>query len=270
MKKKIRIKIKSLVIIEIVLLIILLCFIYSIIRINIKQNHFNAKNEQIINNNKDDVFKIEKITICSSANAIDKSSQKDLKDLLIYQYSDIAIYINNGDELTNRNTIKELYVDNIQLENDGNKGTKFIKYKNLLKFGSKEEIANADEQEQKIDFNIIYTNEENEKANYDEATFFTDCSNPISLEYVNYNIAENFTMQENNSISFDGSVLEKANISIKDISCKLKFKINLITNSNEKYSCYVNFKLPLNDIYNGTTMKSKTTQGKEYIFFRHI
>ena len=76
-------------------------------------------------------------------------------------------------------------------------------------------------------------------------------------------------MDENNSVDFDGSILEKSGVSIEDINCKVKFKINIINNQNEKYSCWVNFQIPLDDIYSGTTMKAaQTIEGNKYIFFR--
>ena len=120
----------------------------------------------------------------------------------------------------------------------------------------------------KIEFNIVYTNEENEKANYDEPTFYTDCSNPITLEYLNNNIVSHYKMDENKSVAFDGSILKEAGIETESLSCKVKFKINIINNDNEKYSCWINFAIPLDDIYEGTTMKAKTTTSQKYVFFR--
>ena len=119
-----------------------------------------------------------------------------------------------------------------------------------------------------IKFNIIYTNEQNDTADYNEPTFFTDCSNPITLEYLNNNLVTNYKMDENKQVSFDGSILEDVGISTDSINCKVKFKINIINNQNEKYSCPINFQIPLDDIYEGTTMKAKTTNSSKYIFFR--
>ena len=120
----------------------------------------------------------------------------------------------------------------------------------------------------KIEFNIVYTNEENEKANYDEPTFYTDCSNPITLEYLNNNIVSHYKMDENKSVAFDGSILKEAGIETESLNCKVKFKINIVNNNDEKYSCWINFAIPLDDIYEGTTMKAKTTTNQKYVFFR--
>ena len=331
------------------IIIIILLFEYgNIISKNVKYKKFAKENVQVFENNKEQVFKVEKILICSSANAIDLSEKQNLQDMSIYQYTDIAVYINNGEELTNKNTIKRLYIDNISLEGTSGIGQKSLNYKNILKFGLKKdtktksvksnnddstlnvfegllnnqksqsntsesidvgsintdddgmisltntnnttsentsnndarqstENSNSEQQENqneniqgndKIEFNIVYTNEENEKANYDEPTFYTDCSNPITLEYLNNNIVSHYKMDENKSVAFDGSILKEAGIETESLSCKVKFKINIINNDNEKYSCWINFAIPLDDIYEGTTMKAKTTTNQKYVFFR--
>lgn len=331
------------------IIIIILLFEYgNIISKNVKYKKFAKENVQVFENNKEQVFKVEKILICSSANAIDLSEKQNLQDMSIYQYTDIAVYINNGEELTNKNTIKRLYIDNISLEGTSDIGQKSLNYKNILKFGLKKdtktksvnsnndnstlnvfegllnnqksqsntsesidvgsintdddgmisltntnntaienasnndarqstENSNSEQQEnqneniqgnEKIEFNIVYTNEENEKANYDEPTFYTDCSNPITLEYLNNNIVSHYKMDENKSVAFDGSILKEAGIETESLNCKVKFKINIVNNNDEKYSCWINFAIPLDDIYEGTTMKAKTTTNQKYVFFR--
>lgn len=252
-----------------IIVIIILIFIYgNLIQKKLQRNHFVKQNATVYQNNEEEVFKLEKIILCNSANAIDKSQEQNLQDLSIYQYTDIAIYINNGEELTNKNTIKELYIDNISLDGDRTQGQKSLNYKNLKNFGLKQQINEQPQNSEKIDFNIIYTNEQNQEATYMEPTFYTDCSNPITLEYVNYNLVNGYKLNENESISFDGSVLQKLGIEIDSIECKVKFRINIVNNQDEKYSCPVNINIPLSDIYEGTTMKTKNTKGAQYVFFR--
>ncbi len=335
-KRKIKIDDKYIIPIfsAIVIVVIILLFAYgNIISKNIKYKKFANEGMKVYENNKEQVFKVEKIIICSSANAVDLSEKQNLQDMSIYQYTDIAVYIDNGDELSNKNTVKKLYIDNISLEGTSDVGKKSLNYKNILKFGLKkenktksnnelntsvsnvfesllnntnansidvgniitdddgmisltnnesenttidekdnEENAENNNQEElkdkKIDFNIVYTNEENEKADYDEPTFYTDCSNPITLEYINNDIVTHYKMDENKSVSFDGSILKEVGIETEKLNCKVKFKINIINNNNEKYSCWINFSIPLDDIYEGTTMKAKTTNNQKYVFFR--
>lgn len=260
-------KSKILIVIFLIILIVMIFLYGIIIQEHIARKRFSEKNMEVYQNNEEKVFKIEKIILCSSANAIDRSEEKNLQNLSIYQYTDIAIYIDNGDELSGKNTISKLYIDNISLEGEST-GTKSLNYKNTLNFGLKEDIEEEKESNSNIDFNIIYTNEQDKQTNYNEPSFFTDCSNPITLEYLNYNLKNNYKMEENNSVSFDGSILKKAGISTDSIACKVKFRINIVNNQNEKYSCPLNFKIPLNDIYKGTTMRAKTTDEDKYVFFR--
>lgn len=267
MKKRIKIDRKKIIAILITILLILIIIYAGMIRKHIKIKQFAESNMQIYQNNEEQVFKIERIVLCSSANAIDLSEEKNLQNLSIYQYTDIAVYIENGEELSNKNTVKELYIDHIILEGTDEIGNKSLNYRNILDFGQKQEILEAKETNN-INFNIVYTNQENETANYNDPTFFTDCSNPITLQYLNYNLANGYKMDEDKSVAFDGSILEEAGIVPEDINCKVKFRINIVNNEDEKYSCWINFQIPLDDIYEGTTMKAKTTNGNQYVFFR--
>ena len=268
MKKKNKIDRKKIIVMLLTVILIILVIIYGIIiKHKIQQRNFANKNINTYQNNEKPIFEIEKIILCSSANAIDLSEEKNLQNLSIYQYTDIAVYLKNGEELSNKNTIKELYIDNISLEGVDSIGKKSLTYKNILKFGLKQEILQAKET-QDIHFKVLHTNQENQEAEYEEPVFYTDCSNPITLEYLNYDIVTGYKMDENNSVLFDGSILKSAGIKKKDIDCKIKFKINIINNDDEKYSCPINFKIPLSDIFTGTTMKAKNLEGKQYTFFR--
>lgn len=260
------------VLLILIILLILVLIAYGVIIYNkIQKNSFVNSLIEISEKNQEPTFSVEKIYLCSSANAIYNNDEQNAKDLDIYQYTDIAVYLNNYQDeygITNKNTIKELYIDNIELLVNGNMGSQSLAYTNLLKIGSKDLVPDFTPND-RIDFNIIYSNSENEMANYDEPTFYTDCSNPITLRYVN-NLGTDYSIQDDSSSSFDGSILQDAGISIEDINCKVKFKINLINNEGEYYSCWINFSLPLSDIYEGTTIKTTTLSGYRYDFFASV
>ena len=311
---KIKRKEKYILLVLLILIIVLFFLGGRIISKNIKAKRFASQEFKVYENNQEQVFKIEKIIVCSSAGATDLSEKQNLQDLNIYQYTDIAVYIDNGEELSNKNTIKELYIDNISLEGPNDIGQKSLNYKNINKLGLKkdaikkdnqsdgifsslnnntntsnsidvgsiatnekdnttEDVDNEQEnqdniQNERIDFNIVYTNEENDSANYNNPTFYTDCSNPITLEYLNNDIVTHYKMDENKTIAFDGSILKEAGVDLQTLNCKVKFKINIVNNMNQKYSCWINFAIPLDDIYEGTTLKGKSTNNQKYIFFR--
>ena len=267
---------KKSILIEFAIISFLLITTYTlIIKRNIKEENFAKESEQIARRNSSTVFSLEKIYLCSSANGIDISENKELNEFELYQYTDIAIYINNGKEekgLKNNNTVKQLYIDNIDLQLENKQGKANLDYTNLLKIGNKDEFKNNIERytlkkkkKKRIDFNIINTNEQNENADYESPTFYADCSNPITLKYIN-KLNKNYMAGEEKTTTFDGTILKKAGISIQDINCEIKFKINIINNKGEYYCSWVKFQIPLDDIYNGISIKSRTSFGKEFDF----
>lgn len=270
--KKISVK-KVILPLMMVILLLMIIIWGKILNKQVCKSIFANEMEEIIAKNQAPTFSIDKIYLCSSANAIDNTAEQKLNNLGIYQYTDIAIYLRNNKEegLTDKNTIKELYIDDIDLKLDYNIGKTSLVYTNLLKIGSKDELNqmvlnSKNIQKDKIDFKIVSTNEQNNEANYDEATFYADCSNPISLKYIN-EISTEYTVTKNSSAVFDGSILGKVGIKPEDINAKIKFRINIINNKDEYYSNYINFRIPLDDIEKGTSIKSKTTVGNEYNFF---
>ena len=139
------------------------------------------ESEWFATENKNPIFKIEKIILYSSANAIDNSNG-ELKNLDISQFTDIEIFINNkskSEEISAENTVNELFIDNIKIESESDTGEKIFNYKNPLNCGKYVDLENW--RDDGILFNVLNSNQKNEVANYDENIFYTDCSNPISL-----------------------------------------------------------------------------------------
>lgn len=263
MREKIKIN-QKIVIPILVAIVILLLIAYSyIIAKVIKGRQFANNAVQISEKNEKSIFSVNRIELFSSANVTDNTIEKNLQDLNIYQYADISIYINNKnkqEELTNENTIKELYIDNINLEAKSQTGDRSLSYTNSLEFAKNTDITNYTKTD-RIDFDIIYTNEENNKADYSKPTFYTDCSNPITLKYLNKNIVKGYKVNKDKVISFDGKLLKEAKVSEEDIKCKIIFRINIVNNNNEKFSCWLNFDIPLNNLY---------TEGKTRLLAENI
>lgn len=269
-----RVSINKIILPFLVVILILLSIKYIfIIKKVIVKNNFAKKSASVAIKNDVPVFSIKKIYLCSSASAIDSSKEQRLDKLDLYQYTDIAVYINNfkDDGLTTENTIKELYIDNISLNLDYNIGNTSLVYTNMLKVGSKQELSNMIKNnkvkmQDKIYFKIINNNEQNNQENYEEPTFYADCSNPITLKYINQ-LNREYSIGKGNSATFDGTILKKVGIKPEDLSVKINFRINIINNDDETYTKWINFELPLDDIEKGTSIKSKETDGKEYNFF---
>ncbi len=276
--KKFKIKNHRAVLTVLILILCLLSFLYYdlIFRVSYASNYFATQAEKIAEQNDNPIFKIQKIIVYSSANAIDKSENGTLKDLSIFQYSDIAIYLDNTStvyDMTNENTVKQLYIDNINIKTNSDMGHQYINYKNALDFAKYKKIQPNDNSS--IDYQIINTNNENNNQDYSNPSFYADCSNPITLEYMNEDIKTNYaTTSDSNTISFNGKVLQEANINLKDINYTLNFTINIVNNANEKFICPVTLNVDLSDndggIYKGYKYDNNSVSGYEYNFIKIV
>ncbi len=274
--KKFKFKIKNVklaFVILIVLAIILLILYYNFVFATaFARNNFANQMVAIAEENESPIFSIQKILLYNSANAVDNSDNQSLSDMAISQYTDISIYIDNSQtvsDLTDENTVKELYIDNISMTTKSETGTKILNYKNPLNFGKYQDITSTDNG--RIDFNIVNTNDENQNNNYDEPTFYTDCSNPISLGYLNKDLLTNYSVSsDSNTISFNGKALQEAGVNLDDINYTLNFTIHIVNNLNQKFAYNMKLNVDLDGIYDGYTYIGKNTSGTEYQFFKEL
>ena len=278
--KNFKFKIKNVklafVLLIILAIVVLLLFYHFVLADVFSRNNFANQMIELSDENETSVFNIQKVLLYSDANAIDNSENHSLKNMSICQFTDLSIYLDNSSsntELTSENTIKELYIDNINMTSKSDIGTKILNYKNPINFGKYKNIKELDNG--RIDFKVINTNQENESQNYSEPTFYTDCSNPITLGYLNKDIVTNYSVSDSSkSVSFNGKVLKEANVNLDDINYTLNFTIHIVNNLNQKFAYNMKLDVNLNDdnggIYNGYTYKGKTTSGSEYRFFKEI
>ena len=277
--KNFKFKIKNVklafVILIIALFVVFLLYYHFVFAESFARNDFANQMVEISEANEKSVFNVQKVLLYSSANAIDNSESQALQNMSICQYTDISIYIDNmanASELTDENTIKQLYIDNINITSNSDKGTKLLDYKNPLNFGKYEESEVP--QNNRIDFNIVNTNVENENYDYSKPTFYTDCSNPISLGYMNKDILTDYSVSEGTtSVSYNGKVLQEAGINLDELKYTLSFKIHIINNLNEEFVYQMSMDVDLNDenngmATNGYVYKTQNTQGTQYQFFR--
>ena len=99
----------KLIIIELVLLVISICTYKYIFEVETTRRIYAEETEKFVEENKNPIFSIDKIILCSSATAVDNSDGK-LNDLNISQYTDISLYINNkgrSEEITAENTVNK-------------------------------------------------------------------------------------------------------------------------------------------------------------------
>ena len=203
-------------------------------------------------------------------------------------------------------TIKELYIDNIKIDGASNRGEKILSYKSILSFGkfknnkqsdslneekdddtensensdneeseNKQKIDETEQEEQKerIDFEIVSTNVDNERSDYTNPTFYADCSNPITLNYMNKNIVTGYAVSaQDTQIKFDGSILQSVGVNLADIACTITFDIHMKNNLDQEFTCSVGVDIPLSSesktIYNGYMYGMQNELQEKYKFFK--
>lgn len=257
-KKKMNTKTK--LILCILLIIFLIFSIRNIVMCQVANRNLAELADSFYMSNAKTVFSIDKIILYSSANAIKNEVTRPVWDLNVYQYTDIAIYINNhsDDELDSENAIKTLYIDNIKL-NGVKKGEQSLYFKNAPDFGKsiystveKKEDADSNKIGDKLEFSVLNDGD----INYEKRQIYADCSSPITLEYVN-NIVNNKIISDiENDVKYDGSILKRSGIVLSDIKSLISFRINLTNNYNQKYMANVYIEIPLEDSVTGDNIYS--------------
>ena len=260
---------KSIILIVILVISIFVFLILSYILYSYFSNKFSFEDFalDIYDKNNKQIFTIDKIVLfssCNSESSINTNSTITINNLT--QYTDIAIFINNSSEEHDlSNTLKSVSIKNFSFNNTPKLGTYNIYYKSLNDF-AKYSFLEDNLIDDELDFEIISSDE----ADYSRPVLFNNCANPITLSYVNSNIKNDYTITNDASISYDGSLLKKCNILLSDISCSFSFTIFIENNLGEKFKCPVYIDVPFeNDtssIYDGSLTY---TYNPNFVFYRY-
>ena len=250
-KSRKRNKLIAKLIVTLILVVLCTVTIIDIITLYKINDSFSDSIDEIARLNSKTVFSIDRIYLYSSADATSNETTKPVWDLNIFQFTDIALYINNrADEgVTYENTIKELTIDNVKFNNIQS-GTPALYYKNVNDFAK---LTNSEENKigDSLEFNIINSGE----ADYSTPVIYSNCQNPITLEYVNTGMKENTIISDiSTPLTYDGSLLRKSGILISQMECTLSFRITIINNYNQKYVATVYIDIPLEDSLNNTNI----------------
>lgn len=220
-------------------------------------------------NNSETIFSVERITYFSSCNAdIETNSNSSFNISNLYQYTDIAIFLENktsDENLTAKNTLKSVVVDNINFSLSPSVGTPNLYYKNINDFASP-----TFSEDNLINNSIIFDTTAEDEIDYSTPILYNNCANPITFCYVNSNIKDDYTLKDNiQNISYNGSLLKSCGVTLNSISCKLSFVITITNNLDEKYTCPFILTIPLSTesstIYDGNLILRDTTN---YDFIR--
>lgn len=180
----------------------------------------------------------------------------------LYQYTDIAIFLNNQVEegsFTAENTLKSVTLSDIQFSLTPSVGTPSLYFKNIHDF-TKNSYDENNKIENTLDFEISSENE----IDYSKPILYNNCANPITLCYVNSNLKNDYTLTDNiSNISYDGSLLKNCSITLNSIACKLSFLITITNHLDEVYTCPMTLTIPLSTesstVYDGNLIIDDST-----------
>ena len=260
---------KILTIIVFILFIIVFILAYLLLQRYVIKGNFERDILPFANKNDKTIFQVNKIVLFSNCDAKNKTgSATNFTIENLYQYTDIAIFINNSstEEKTLKNTLKKVNINNIQYTTPPQLGEPKLYFKGLNQFAKSDFIV-ENEIHDNLDFTITSENE----ANLDTPVLYNNLENPITLSYVNENIKTDYTITDTSTpITYDGSLLPKCNIDLSSISCKLSFDIYITNNLDEEFKTTIFIDIPLQtpekSIFDGNI---NTTQNTNFIFYRY-
>lgn len=224
-----------------IILILLVDFIFSSYSNKKSFENMILSQSQNINNS---VFSIDKIMFFSSCNAnstVNANSSITIEDL--YQYTDIAIFINNksnGENYSLKNTLKEVYIENISFMTQPVIGNPALYYQTLSNFATGQFLK-----DNKITDTASFDISSDDVVDYSSTDLHNNCANPITLSYVNSNISKDYTISNAESFTYNGTLLKTCNIPAKNLECAISFDIFIVNNLNEKFKCPVYFEISL-------------------------
>ncbi len=262
-KKKIILTIITIILFIIVLILCYLLLYKYVLKRNLENSalDFSDKNQETI-------FEINNVTFFSSCDAKNKSASSSNFTLEnLYQYTDMAFFITSPKEEKNlENTLKSVYIDNINFTKLPTLGTPSLYYKNIYNF-AKSDIIDSNLINNRLDFNISSEDE----TSLDTPTLYNNLANPIVLSYANNNIKTDYTITNTNSpLTYDGSLLKKCDILLNWIRSSISFDIYITNNLDQEFKCTVFIDIPLESeeesIYDGSVTLTNNTN---FVFYRY-
>ncbi len=228
-----------LIIVLIVILFFLFNHIYNQLR---KKKEFENEILSFSEKNEETVFSINKIVFFSSCDSKNKtSSQTNFTIENLYVYTDIAIFIDNGQkEISLENTLQNAKIKNIKFTKQPELGTGNLYYKNVNNF-AKSEINENNKIEKELDFETTSEDE----VDLNKPVLYNNCANPITLSYVNQNIKTDYTMTDTqNPITYNGKLLKRCGVSVNLINTSISFDIEIENNKKQKFRTTIYFDIP--------------------------
>lgn len=218
----------------VIFLIIILCFLAFYTYTTYKRK-IDVENSSIsfADKNKETIFSIKDIVFFSSCDSKNKTSSKSNFTIEnLYSYTDIALFIENfPDENSMQNTLKEVSISNIKFSKTPSVGEPKLFYKDINNFANSTIVD-----DNVINDSLTFEVTSEDSADLSKPVLYNNCANPIVLSYVNENIKTDYTITDtSNPITYNGSLLQRCNVSLDTLTSSISFDIFITNNKNEKF-----------------------------------
>ena len=205
-------------------------------------NNKKDKDNNLIKVDKE--FIIKKVHYYSTANAISNTTnyQNPEWNLKVYQYTDIAVYLDRIDEIVD----EQSYITNLSISNFRVKENSEIYYLNPQMFGKSNLNEDYLIKSNKLEYNVINSENVDNEQNYNIPIFFQDCSNPITLRFVN-NLADNYRVSNDNTLVYNGGLIRELGLNLNSLNTELKFDLEITTKNGISRMYTIDLEIPIED-----------------------
>lgn len=202
-------------------------------------------------------FELSKITVISSSEGKDKVVEGSKWAFDINQNNDIYLYIEKNDNSNKQEIIKEIEINNINVEKNTEKGE--IK---LYKPTTAEEATIFSNKEENEIQSIIYTGDLQSDLKQQK---ISNQGGIIAFRYGLNNVSEYLSQDEEINHS---ELLKKSNVSEEDLKAKLTFDIIIRLESGKEYKASISLDVPVEGIVEKGTTSIEKTDLSDVVFKR--
>lgn len=202
-------------------------------------------------------FELSKITVISSSEGKDKVVEASKWAFDINQNNDIYLYIEKNDNSNKQEIIKEIEINNINVEKNTEKGE--IK---IYKPTTAEEATIFSNKEENEIQSIIYTGDLQSDLKQQKVS---NQGGIIAFRYGLNNVSEYLSQEEEINHS---ELLKKSNVTEEDLKAKLTFDIIIRLESGKEYKASISLDVPVEGIVEKGTTSIEKTDLSDVVFKR--
>ena len=201
-------------------------------------------------------FNLNKITIISSQEGIDKEAGENRWAFDISQNNDIYLYIEKNKNYTEQEAIKSIVIDSINVEKEQQENIKFYK-PNSSEIGG----IFSNTEENKIQ-TIEYTGGmESNLKNLE----ISNQGGVVVFRYANDKIAEYISNEEEIN---HNELLKKIGITEEQLKANINFDLTIKVESGKEYKANISLEMPIQGLIEKGTTSKEITDLKDIVFKR--